>query len=130
MSTVRIGSFDMLTREPASGDAPGTLYASNLTREGTSERNILRTVCASITASGAGKVRWTRVGKSEGSGRVRAEGQWDSRDIVKVHLNDVGNGILYLFVVLNAASGKGSGVRKVPIRALLPVEVAHGPALA
>ena len=98
MGTIRIGMVDMVAREPMANDAPGTLYASNLTREGTVERSLLRSVCASITAAQSGKVRWTRVGESSGSGIERTEGAWDSRPITKAWLNDAGNGVLYLFV--------------------------------
>ena len=116
--TNRIGTVDMVMRAPAKDDAPGTLYAANLTREGTVERVILRTLCASITAAGSGTVSWRRAGASEGSGREREAGQFDSRSITKAWLNDNGNGILYLFVFLNASAGKGEGMRRIRIDSL------------
>ena len=123
MGTIRIGMVDMVAREPMAADAPGTLYASNLTREGTVERSLLRSVCASITAAQSGKVRWTRVGESSGSGIERTEGAWDSRPITKAWLNDAGNGALYLFVILDPTAGKGTGMRKIRIDSLIPASV-------
>lgn len=123
MGTIRIGMVDMVTRQRREDDAPGTLYASNLTREGTVERGILRSVCASITGSATGKVRWTRAGDSSGSGIERTEGAWDSRPITKAWLNDNGNGALYLFVILDPNAGKGTGMRKIRIDSLIPASV-------
>jgi hypothetical protein len=123
MSTIRIGMVNMVTRERREDDAPGTLYASNLTREGTVERGILRSVCASITVAQAGKVRWARVGESSGSGIERTEGAWDSRPITKAWLNDAGKGTLYLFVTLDPTAGKGTGMRRIRIDSLIPASV-------
>jgi hypothetical protein len=97
--------------------------------EGSAERGVLATLCASITARGAGRVRWQRVGASSGSGKARGEGAWDSRPITKAWLNDHGNGIAYLFVILDKSAGKGEGMRKIRIDSLIPASVA-GDALA
>lgn len=96
---------------------------SKLVVEGSPERAFLRNVCATITARGAGSVRWRRVGDSDGSGKERSEGEWDQRPITKAYLNDNGNGILYMWVTLDPAANKGTGVRKIRIDSLLPESI-------
>lgn len=90
---------------------------------GSVAREALRATCAAISEAGAGSVSWRRVGASDGSGRDREAGQFDSRPITKAWLNDKGNGALYLFVFLNAAAGKGEGMRKIRIDSLRTLKV-------
>ena len=95
----------------------------SLTVIGSAEREALHAACAGITAAGSGTVSWRRAGASEGSGREREAGQFDSRSITKAWLNDNGNGIFYLFVFLNASAGKGEGMRRIRIDSLRSLTV-------
>ena len=65
---------------------------------------------ALITAKGSGTVAWRRVSESSGSDRTRKPGQFDSRSITKAWVSGA-----YLFFFLDAAAGRGSGMRKVKL---------------
>jgi len=95
----------------------------SLTVIGSAEREALRAACVNITAAGSGTVSWRRAGASEGSGREREAGQFDSRPITKAWVNDNGKGALYLFVFLNASAGKGEGMRKIRLDTLRSLKV-------
>ena len=90
---------------------------------GTDTRDTLAQVCAGITAAQAGTVVWRRVGESAGSGKGRKAGQFDSRPVTKAWMNANGNGVYYLFVILNGAGGKGEGMRKIRIDSLITASV-------
>ena len=90
---------------------------------GSPEREALRAACVNITAAGSGTVAWRRAGASEGSGREREAGQFDSRPITKAWLNDAGNGVFYLFVFLNASAGKGEGMRRIRLDTLRSLKI-------
>ena len=84
-------------------------------------RDALAQVVGEINDNGSGIVRWQRASASDGSGRDREAGQFDSRPVTKAWLNDNGNGVFYLFFMLDESAGKGSGMRKVRIDTLMEV---------
>lgn len=100
-----------------------TVDAARLIVEGSAERFALHGICATITQNGKGKIRWTRVGESSGSGTERHEGKWDSRTITKAWLNNNGKGNLYIFVTLDPTANKGTGMRKIRIDSLISESV-------
>lgn len=82
------------------------------------DRDNLGAVVAKI---GKGVVRWRRKGESDGSGKERCAGQFDSRPVVKAWLDATGKRVNYLFIVLDADAGKGEGFRMIPIDRLIEV---------
>ena len=84
-------------------------------------RDALGATCAAIAASGKGIVRWRRKGASDGSGKDRNAGQFDSRPVVKAWIDATGKRVNYLFIVLDGDAGKGDGFRMIRIDSLIEV---------
>ena len=84
-------------------------------------RDALGATCAAIAASGKGIVRWRRKGASDGSGKDRNAGQFDSRPVVKAWIDSTGKRVNYLFIVLDGDAGKGDGFRMIRIDSLIEV---------
>ena len=70
-----------------------------------------------VNAAGKGIVNWRRVSESDGSDRTRKAGQFDSRTVTKCWVSGA-----YLFFFLDAAAGKGSGMRKVKLETVTKLE--------